>query len=160
MGERPAGNCSISGKVGSAATGEPVDHARMYLHYSGTHGSIFIDVAGDGTFIFKDIPTGPFSLRTTHVAGYQDAVYNPDGKSGSYPQFSLKEGEHRSGIVLKARQAHRISGKVLDEDGKIPENIGTLHVLAWSEKDDGKGYQNEQARLNRADGSYFVGETG
>jgi hypothetical protein len=156
MGERPGGNCSISGKVVSAATGEPVDHARMYLHYSGTHGSIFIEVAGDGTFIFKDIPTGPFSLRTTHVAGYQDAIYNPESKSGSYPQFSLEDGEHRSGIVLKVKQAHRISGKVLDEDGKIPENIGTLHVLAWSERDNGKGYQNEQARVNRADGSYLI----
>ena len=156
MGERPAGNCSISGKVVSAATGEPVDHARMYLHYSGTGGSIFIDVAGDGTFVFKNIPTGPFSLRTTHVAGYQDAIYNPDGKSGSDPRFSLEDGEHRSGIVLKARQAHRISGKVLDEDGKMPENIGTLHVLAWSERDNGKGYQHKQARVNRADGSYYI----
>jgi len=156
MGERPAGNCSISGKVVSAATGEPVDHAKMYLHYSGTGGSIFIDVAGDGTFVFKDIPTGPFSLRTTHVAGYQDAVYNPDGKSGSYPRFSLEDGEQRSGIVFKVKQAHRISGKVLDEDGKIPENIGTLHVLAWSERDNGKGYQHKQARVNRADGSYYI----
>ncbi|MFB0525184.1 MAG: M56 family metallopeptidase, partial [Phycisphaerae bacterium] len=79
-GERPQGNCSISGKVVSEVTGEPVDHARMYLHYSVTHGSIFIDVASDGTFEFKDISTGPFSLRTTHTAGYQDAVYNPEGK--------------------------------------------------------------------------------
>jgi len=156
LGERPRGNCSISGKVVSAATGKPVDHARMYLHYSGTHGSIFINVASNGTFVFKDIPTGPFSLRTTHVAGYQDAVYNPEGKSGSYPRFSLKGGEHRSGIILKVKRAYRISGKVLDENGKIPENIDTLHVLAWIEKDNGQGYQSEQARLDRKDGSYFI----
>ena len=156
MGERPGGNCSISGKVVSAVTGEPVAHARMYLHYSGTHGSIFINVASNGTFIFKDIPTGPFSLRTTHTAGFQDAVYNPEGKSGSYPQFKLEDGEHRSGIILKAKPAYRISGKVLDEKGKIPENIDTLHVLAWIEKDNGQGYESEQARLNRQDGSYFI----
>ncbi|MBL7187884.1 MAG: carboxypeptidase regulatory-like domain-containing protein [Phycisphaerae bacterium] len=155
-GERPRGDCSISGKVVSAETGEPVDHAKVYLFYLGTHGAMFVDVAGDGTFVFKDIPTGPFLLRTTNTAGYQDAIYNPESKSGSYPQFSLEDGEHRSGIVLKVKQAHRISGKVLDEDGKIPENIGTLHVLAWSERDDGKGYQNEQARVNRADGSYLI----
>ncbi|MHC4586792.1 MAG: M56 family metallopeptidase [Planctomycetota bacterium] len=156
LGERPRGNCSISGKVVSAATGEPVDHSRMYLHYSGTHGSIFINVASNGTFVFKDIPTGPFSLRTSHTAGYQDAVYNPEGRSGSYPQFSLEDGEHRSGIIFKAKAAYRISGSVLDEDGKIPENIDTLRVLAWIEKDDGQGYENEQARLNRQDGSYFI----
>ena len=74
VGERPRGNCSLSGRVVSAATGEPVDHARMYLHYSRTHGSIFINVASDGTFVFKDIPQGPFSLQTSHTAGYQDAV--------------------------------------------------------------------------------------
>ena len=156
MGERPSGNCSMSGKVISAETGEPVDHATMYLHYSGTHGSIFIEVASDGSFIFEDIPTGPFSLRSTHTAGYQDVVYNPDGQFGSYPRFSLEEGEHRSGIILEAGRACRISGRVLDENGQIPENINTLRVLAWIEKDDGQGYENEQARLNREDGSYLI----
>ena len=156
MGERPTGNCSISGKVISAEAGEPVDHARMYLHYSGTHDSIFIDVASDGTFTFKDIPTGPFSLRTTHVAGYQDVAYNPEGNPGSYPQFSLEDGEHRSGIVFRVERARRISGKVTDENGNVPENIDTLHVLAWSAKDDGEGFENEQARVNRADGTYFI----
>ncbi|MFB0524444.1 MAG: carboxypeptidase-like regulatory domain-containing protein, partial [Phycisphaerae bacterium] len=118
--------------------------------------SIFIDVASDGTFEFKDISTGPFSLRTTHTAGYQDAVYNPEGKSGPYPRFSLKDGEHRSGIVFKAKRAYRISGRVLDENGRIPENIDTLHVLAWIEKDNNQGYKNEQARVNRQDGSYLI----
>ena len=97
LGERPTGNCSISGKVISEKTGEPVGHARMYLHYSGTHGSIFIDVASNGTFEFKSIPTGPFSLQTSHVAGFQDAIYNPESNDefGGYPQFTLKEGEQR-----------------------------------------------------------------
>ena len=156
MGERPGGNCSISGKVISAETGEPVDHATMYLHYSGTHGSIFIEVAGDGSFIFENIPTGPFSLRSTHTAGYQDVVYNPDGGAGPYPQFSLADGEHRSGIILEAGRACRISGRVLDENGRLPDNIKNLHVLAWIEKDDGQGYKSEQARLNREDGSYLI----
>ena len=156
MGERPGGNCSISGRVVSAETGEPVDHATMYLHYSGTHGSIFIEVAGDGSFIFENIPTGPFSLRSTHTAGYQDVVYNPDGEAGPYPQFSLADGEHRSGIILEAGRACRISGRVLDENGRIPENIKNLHVLAWIEKDDGQGYKSEQARLDREDGSYLI----
>jgi hypothetical protein len=95
-------------------------------------------------------------LRSTHTAGYQDVVYNPDGGSGPYPQFSLEDGEHRSGIILEAGRACRISGRVLDENGQIPENINTLHVLAWVEKDDGQGYESEQARLNREDGSYLI----
>ena len=150
------GNCSISGKVVSEATGEPIAHARMYLHYALTHGSIFINVASDGTFIFKDIPKGPFSLQTSHTGGYQDAIYDPEGKSGPFPQFSLKDGEHRSGLMLKAKQACRILGKILDDKGKIPENIDTLTVLAWSKKGEGKEYEGEQARVNRSDGSYLI----
>ena len=156
LGERPRGNCSISGKVVSAATGCPVDHARMYLFYLATHGSIFIDVASDGAFTFKDIPTGPFLLRTSRTAGYQDAVYDPEGKSGPLPQFSLEDGENRSGLVLKVKRAHSVSGKVLDENGKVPENTDTLNVLAWTERDDGKKYKSTQARVNRADGSYRI----
>ncbi len=158
LGERPRGNCSISGKVVSAATGEPVEHARMYLHYNITHGSIFINTASDGTFIFKDIPKGPFSLQMSHTAEYQDVAYDPEGKSGPYPEFSLEDGEHRSGIVLKAERACRISGKILDENGKRPENIDNLTVLAWFEKKDDKEkkYVSEQARVNQADGSYSI----
>ena len=58
--------------------------------------------------------------------------------------------------MLKAKQACRISGKILDENGKMPENIDTLTVLAWFKKDDGKGYESQQALVNRADGSYSI----
>ena len=132
------------------------DHARMYLHYNVTHGSIFINTAGDGTFIFEDIPEGPFSLQMSRSPGYQDVSYNPDGKPGQYPPFSLKDGEHRSGIVLKAKPACRVSGKILDEDGNIPENIDTLTVWPGSRKTTASRYESEQAHVNRADGSYSI----
>jgi beta-lactamase regulating signal transducer with metallopeptidase domain len=156
MGVRPQGNCSISGKVVSDATGQPIAHARLYLFYTPTHAAIFVYTASDGTFIFKDIPKGPFSLETSHTAGYQAEVYNPEGKPGQFRQFSLEDGEQRSGIVLKVKQACRVSGKIVDENGKIPEDIDTLTVLAWFKKDDGKGYENVQARVDRSDGSYLV----
>ncbi len=142
VGARPRGNCSISGKVVSAATGEPIVGARLYLHYNVTHGSIFINTVSDGTFLFQDIPTGPFSLQVSHTAGYQDASYDPEGKPGPFPPFSLQDREHRSGIVLKAKQAWRISGKVLDEKGEVPADVRTLTVLAWQTKEDGKKYAN------------------
>ena len=156
VGVRPRGNCSISGKVVLAETGKPVEGARMYLHYGLTHGSIFINTAGDGTFVFKDIPVGPFSLQSSMTAGYQDASYDPEGKSGQFPQFSLGDGEQRSGIVVEIEPARRISGKILDENGKIPENIATLTVLAWRKRDGGKGYENKQARVKPGDGSYLI----
>ena len=75
----------------------------MYLHYNVTHGSIFVNTDSDGNFEIKDIPTGPFSLISSHTPGYQDAAYRPEGKPGPFPPFSLKDGEHRTGIVLKAQ---------------------------------------------------------
>ncbi len=154
--KRPQGNCSISGKVISAETGKPIANAQMYMHYNVTHGSIFIRTADDGTFIFKDIPKGPFSLQLSHSPGYQNVAYNPEDKPGQFPPFSLTDGEQRSGIVLKAKRGHHISGKIRDENGEIPGNINTLSVLGWFEKGDGKGYKSKHARVNRTDGSYLL----
>jgi len=153
---RPQGKCSIAGKVIVEATGQPVPNARMYLFYIPTYSAVFVNTDKDGTFIFKDIPVGPYALQTSHTRGYQDAQYNPDGKPGQFPQFLLKEGEHRSGIVLKVKQACRIAGKVLDENGKTPEDAGHLTVLAWFKQDDAKGYRSQQARVNPSDGSFAI----
>jgi beta-lactamase regulating signal transducer with metallopeptidase domain len=156
LGERPKGDCSLSGKVISDKTGEPIPNARMYLHYGVTHGSIFVHTAPDGTFTIKDIPVGPYSFQMSHTHGYQAAVYNPEGKPGSYPPFSLKEGEQRTGIVLRAKPACRVTGKVLDEDGQIPDGVDKLTVLAWFKNDDKKTYELEQTGVNPKDGSYVV----
>jgi beta-lactamase regulating signal transducer with metallopeptidase domain len=156
VGQRPRGGCSISGKVVEATTGKPIDHARMYCFYLPTHAAIFVNTASDGTFVLKDLPKGPFSLQSSHTAGYQDSVYNPNGLPGQFPQFSLNNGEHRVGVVLKAEQACRISGTVVDENGNVPENIDTLHVLACFKSDDGERYRTEQARVDRTDGSYLL----
>ncbi len=95
-------------------------------------------------------------MRSSHTAGYQDAIYNPQNKPGQYPDFSLKDGEHRSGIVLKAKPAYRISGNIVDPEGEVPENVEHLTVLAWFKRDDGKGYESEQAGVNQNDGSYAI----
>jgi len=157
-GERPTGNCSISGKVVSAANGEPVGHARVYLFYLGTHLPIFINVASDGSFVFKDIPTGPFLLRTTGTAGYQDAVYNPEGKPIQLPQFSLAEGEQRSDVIFEVEPSFRISGKVLDENGNLPADIDSLTVKAWAKKKDNNSYESagRHVPVNRTDGSWSI----
>jgi hypothetical protein len=155
LGVRPQGKCLISGKVVADATGEPVNNASMYLHYNVTHGSIFINTVKDGTFVFKDIPKGPYSLQSSHTAGYQDVAYNPEGNPLPYPHFSLSDGEQRTGIVLRAKQACRISGQIEDENGETPEGVDRLTVLAWFKKDDGKTYELQQARVNQ-DGSYVI----
>jgi len=159
IGRRPKGNCSIGGKVASEETGEPVGHAKVYLFYPATFGAIFIDVASDGSFLFKDIPAGNYSLRTVHTSGFQDAIYNPEGKPGEYPEFSLKDGEKRTDVVLKAKPAYSISGRVLDENGE-PLRDRIHWVLAWVELNEpdslGTRYRiAEQTRVT-VDGSYLL----
>ncbi|MHC4618450.1 MAG: M56 family metallopeptidase [Planctomycetota bacterium] len=159
-GRRPKGNCSISGKVVSEVTGRPVDHAKVYLFCVGTHDALFIDVAADGTFDFKDIPAGEHSLAVIHTAGFQESPYNPDNKPGRFPPFTLKEGQKLSDIVFELKPAFRISGKVLDENGNPLENTDGIHVLAWGQRTNDEGqpeyYNARQSTINRLDGSYSL----
>jgi protein involved in polysaccharide export with SLBB domain/beta-lactamase regulating signal transducer with metallopeptidase domain len=156
-GVRPRGNCSISGRLVSAATGKPIANGTIYLFYLQTYGSIFLDTASDGTFVLKGIPKGPLSLRSTHVPGYQGVIYNPENKpAGAYPDFTLNDGENRTGLVLKAKEACCVSGKVLDEQGGVPNNVHTLRVLAWFKRDDGTGYEQQQTGVKAKDGCYLI----
>ncbi len=154
-GARPQGNCSLSGKLVSESTGEPIAGARMYLFYNVTHGSIFIETDSDGAFVFNDIPKGPFSFRSSHMAGYQDAVYDPEDSPGPFPHFTLKDGEQRSGILLKAKAACRIAGEIRDENGNVPSDTRRMSIYAWSKTDDGEKYSLDQGFV-KSDGSYVV----
>ncbi|RPJ38707.1 MAG: hypothetical protein EHM35_03895 [Planctomycetaceae bacterium] len=156
---RPNGDCSLSGRVISADSGEPVDHATVYLFSNDTFDAIFIRVASDGSFLFKDIAPGAYGLRTVNTAGYQDVAYNPEGSTAQRPAFTLKEGEQRTNIVLKPEPAANISGLVLDENGQPLSNV-KLWVVAWQQKDapDSIGATLEIAAREpvKADGSYVL----
>jgi len=157
-GSWPKGNCSISGKVISAKSGEPVGHAKVALNYS--HDFLFvIEVASDGTFVFKDIPTGPFSLRTMSTAGFEDVYYNPEEKPGKYPKFSLGDKEERADVVLRVKPACSIAGKILDENGE-PPRYGKLWVRAWVKLDEPGGNLNRYSIAGTSriasDGSYSL----
>ena len=159
IGNRPRGNCSISGKVVSAETGKPVDHGKVYLFYSGTHAAMFFDVRSDGSFEFKDIPAGLYTLRSIKTEGYQDAVYNPENhtRKSSFIPFSLKKEEQRTDVVLKVKPAYSVSGTVFDKNDKILKD-NSLSVVAWRELDEVQGNLNrykiaKQSRIT-TDGTY------
>lgn len=133
---RPVGDCSLSGRVVSAVTGEPVGNATVYLFYVGTHDPIFIKTAGDGSFSFDDIPSGQYGLRVIKTAGFQNAVYDPEeNATGGVGFFSMVEGEKRSGIVFKLEPACSISGRVLGEDGQAITG-NDIEVLVWKARGD------------------------
>ena len=156
-GKWPKGNCFMSGKVISAKSGEPVGHAIVALSYSGNF-LFFIEVASDGTFVFKDIPTGPFSLRTMNTAGFEDVYYNPEKKPGRRPTFSLRDKERRADVVLIVKPACSIAGKILDENGE-PLRGRRHYVQAWVELVESNG-QKRYSKVNStriaSDGSYLL----
>jgi beta-lactamase regulating signal transducer with metallopeptidase domain len=158
-GRRQKGNCSVSGKVISAETGESLGNAKVILFNMETNNVIHVEVASDGSFTFSDIPNGQYGLRGGKTAGFQDACYNQESGNGQTPFFSLKEGEKRSGIILKLKPAYSFSGKILGEDGQ-PVRDSHLGVLAWvrSDKQDGNLNRFEIARqtLVSPDGSYLL----
>ena len=158
LGDRPHGNCSISGKVVSEANGEPIGYARVHLYYHLTQSSIFVNVLSDGSFEFKDIPVGPFTLASSHVPGYQDFKYDPESKDSQYPIFSLQSGEQREDIVLEIKPSFRISGKVYDENGSLPTDMDGLMVKAWSKIKNSDGYESngKHALVNKTDGSWSI----
>ena len=156
VGRTAAGKLLDQRKSRLGGTGEPVSKATMYLFYCVTHGSIFIDTAADGTFVFKDIPKGPFSLLMCNKAGYQNVAYNPEGKPGQFPDFSLKDGEQRSGIVLRAKRACRISGRSAMKTGTYHKTLLPFMSLAWTKRDHGETYESQQTSVKQADGSYSI----
>ena len=154
----PEGDCSISGKVVDAETEKPVGGARVYLFHKKTFKSIFINTEPDGTFALKNISKGPYSLRTTHVPGYQDYVYSPENKPEmEISYFSLDEGEQREGLVFRLKKGYRISGKVMDENGKAPmfELLKPILITAWRQEKDGRIHYMKQSTVN-AKGTYGI----
>jgi beta-lactamase regulating signal transducer with metallopeptidase domain len=154
IGDRPKGNCSLGGKLLSESTGKPIAGAKMYMFYLKTYAAIFVHTDKDGEFIIKDIPKGPYSFRSSHTAGYQDAVYDPDHKSGQLPEFTLKDGEQRLDLVLKAKEACRVSGKIVDENGNVPSNIQEMVACAWFKND--RDYYTLAHGSVKPDGSYVI----
>lgn len=153
---RPQGDCMIAVKVVDEATGDPIPDVHTYLFYHPTSHSMSVTTDRDGSHVFENVDTGPYSLRTGNTAGYQDAYYDPEDTGSWWAGFSLKEGEERREIVLKLKQACRISGKVIDEDGNVPEDAAQLVVYAWFKADDREGYENRGMRVNRSNGSYVI----
>ena len=89
-----------------------------------------------------------------NVPGHLPASYDPQNRGGTNPQFSIAKSEHRRGIVLKVKPAYRISGKVLEPDGK-PCHKG-LRVYAWTPRDKYDGYDEVFGQFDSSKGTYVV----
>jgi hypothetical protein len=147
------GKCAVAGKVIDEASGKPVS-ASLLLFYLPTFQSKFTNTGADGAFSIKDIPDGAYFLQTNNVPGHLPTSYDPQNRGGIMPQFSLAKGEHRTGIVLKVKPAYRISGRVLEPDGK-PCHKG-LRVNGWTPRDNYDGYDEVFGQFDSSKGTYVI----
>jgi len=156
---RPTGHASVSGKVVDADTGEPIAGSSVILFRTDTMmDPILIEVAGDGSFEFKDVSGGSYTLC---VNAAPDHVTNPEKRGEA--SFQLGEEEQKRDMVFKLRWGFSIAGRVTTEDGSpLPEDKA-LGVIAWagssSEKNAGRAYRKMVGldHLDPKDGSYRIG---
>lgn len=153
--QRPTGPCLLAGRAIDASTKGPVGHATVYLSYGVSSDPLFVSVAADGSFEMKDVACGSMSLSVVNTAGYQDRAYNPDGRPGEFPTFTLAEGEARRDILFELRPGHRISGRVLDDNGQ-PLGEPSLVVLAMEQPIDPVGGSLRKQGFIRPDGTYLI----
>ena len=96
-----------------------------------------------------------------NTEGYQKARYDPIGKGGQLPDFTLREGQGLSDITISLTPAFRISGRVLDENGNPPAISDGKHVsvYAWSEGSKpagGEGFSIAAQAIMNPDGTYAL----
>jgi protocatechuate 3,4-dioxygenase beta subunit len=155
----------VGGRVVSEATGEPVAQATVYLGNVRTAEIFTIHVAPDGSFEFKNVPAGLYSMRVIFAAGYQNSHYYPSMETAAHmPVFALERREGLCNIEFRLRPAFRISGKVLDEDGNPLADPGSVQVYAWSELSEpdpmGATYSVQSRAEVGADGNYLLDHLG
>lgn len=157
----PAGTCRLAGKVVSDKTGEPVEGARLNLHWSDGREFAFTVSGKDGSFDFSGIPEGTYSFQVSDAPGFQPQSYDPNGAGGQFPPFILKKGEERSNIEFRLATGYRITGRILNENGQpLAVAPGMLSVHAWVEEQQPNGpkflQSAGQANVFGADGSYTI----
>lgn len=117
--EHPDSLCIISGRVVTAAEGNPLKSARVSLRpddskpnshpYAATSDS-------DGHFLLKDIPPGRYHLVATRQ-GFVDQQYLFPGTQTD-TVLSLKPGQKMNDVLFRMRLAAVITGHVTNDDGE------------------------------------------
>ena len=128
---KPAGNCSVSGRVVSAADGTPLRSARVGLIQANErkHFQAYAATTDDrGHFELKQIEAGRYQFFASHI-GYLEQQYQakvPGEDEGA--MLSLASGQEISDVLFRLVRAGVITGKVLDPSGEPMMGV-TVSVL-------------------------------
>lgn len=128
--------CIVTGRVVTAAEGNPLKSARVSLipEHQRSHNEIHsVSSDTDGHFTLRDVPPGRYRFFAAHpgfVEQHYKAGINDDG-----PIFSIKSGEKVSDVLFRLVTAAVITGRVSNEDGEPMQRIEVVALRRPSEEE-------------------------
>lgn len=123
--------CVVSGRVVTAASGEPLKSARVALvpeHSKSSQSHIYGTISDtEGRFLLKDVAPGRYQFFSIH-AGFVDQQYqSEDPDSGAI--LALRPGQKMGDVLFRMTVAAAITGHVIDENSEPMAG-----VQIWAER--------------------------
>jgi len=127
-------HCSVTGRVVSAATGEPVRKVQVILRPADprTARSVPLGAVTDasGGFSLPDLEPGQYRLFAER-AGFVSGEYGARRPSRSGTPITLLPGQDLTGVEVRLTPQGVITGRVQDEDGDAVANA-MVQVLRYT----------------------------
>jgi len=149
---------SIEGIATDSTTRQPLSRVHIALR-TGSENTWGAMTGKDGHFSISNLPPGDYALSAQHT-GY---IHLPDQNAGTLrsTEIVLKDGEHRSGLVVAMTPRASISGTVTDEYGDPVQNAAVQAVsLIRGDRTEhfetGRTDERGHFRLSAAPGKFLI----
>ncbi len=135
------GNCTVSGRVVTAADGAPLRSARVGLIQAGVakHPVVYATTTdNDGHFEIKQIEPGRYEFFASHIA-YIERRYQAKGTDpGDGTVLSLTSLQTVDDAMFRLVRAALITGKVVDDTGEpmVGVSVSVLHKPSDEEREE------------------------
>ncbi len=115
----------IEGTVASAANGQLLPRARIYLRRAAQKDGYvtWINADDQGHFLFKSVEAGPYEILAEKPGFYTDPHKTPD------PVLNVASGDHIQGVLIRLLPLAVITGRVGNEHDD-PVQDAQLRLLA------------------------------
>jgi hypothetical protein len=124
--EMPKGGGLILGRVIEGESGSPVPGATVFLSLTNQPGPNPVLTTDDGHFVFRDLPAGSFTLRTSKpgwVAGAFGKRRPDEAASLDSRSIDLAESERLGDVTIRMWKFAAVEGQVVDESGEPMVNV-------------------------------------
>jgi len=139
--KKPAGNCTVSGRVVSAADGAPLRSARVGVIQANVrrHPLVFATTTdSEGRFELKLVEAGRYEFFASHL-GFLEQHYQAKGpEEGEGAVLSLASGQEVNDAMFRLIRASVITGRVVDDNGEpmMGVSVSVLHKPTEEERED------------------------